>query len=183
MKQKSLIIEKKAILISCIFMLFYTPKEYAVGHVIYTFWRYLSATISFLIVLVYILKSIKSQIDFKRYSVIVLYLLWMFVGSSLHSKYGEIKLMNFILSLGFCTFILLLFNIEEQRIIIKSYIIAGLTMSLIHFISFIIYRDIVGGMRHGASYEMGGGVIGTTKQHWYFLTYDNDSIYYFIPIR
>ncbi len=159
------------------FMLFFFPYEYAVGRTVYLLWKGLLCLVS----LGYTVAVLASP---RRISLCwVLFLLFYvdyYLISGLISQ-TDVNYVNlafrFAEGVGFaslCEFALQR-NAKEAA---WAFAGAALIMCAIHFGSYLMFKDITGGMRHGYI-EFDGK---TTKQNWYFLTYDNASIFYFLPL-
>ena len=159
------------------FMLFFFPYEYAVGRTVYLLWKGLLCLVS----LGYTVAALASP---RRISLCwVLFLLFYvdyYLISGLISQ-TDVNYVNlafrFAEGVGFaslCEFALQR-NAKEAA---WAFAGAALIMCAIHFGSYLMFKDITGGMRHGYI-EFDGK---TTKQNWYFLTYDNASIFYFLPL-
>lgn len=61
---------------------------------------------------------------------------------------------------------------------IEGFLCAGFVMCAINFITYVIYRDIVGGMQHGVMSWQGH----LEYQRWYFFSSDNGSLFYYLPV-
>lgn len=159
------------------FMTFYLPASYAVPPIVYKLWK-----VSGVIVSVFAGLSILKQGKLnKRYLILAIYYLWFLIGTHFTSVNGKIHLYTFLTSAGFFAYLEYLLHTRSLKSVMRTYLVAGMIISLIHFASFIIYADVVGGMKHGEAVYSVTGQAHLNTQNWYFLKHDNGSIYYFIP--
>lgn len=176
-KQK---IKWQEILLTIAFITFYLPASYAVPGMIYKLWK---AAFLFVSLCACALLVFRKNIRFSiRYAIFVLFYAWIYLGTGILTDTGNVAKTNFIRCFGFITLFEVSFYLCSKKTIAKSFLTAGLIMSLIHFLSFIRYSGLDGGMRHGQIYVVAGRIMKNSTQNWYFLTYDNDSIFYFIPV-
>lgn len=159
------------------FMSYYIPSEYAVHPAILLAWKvllYVTATFGGIMLLV------SGRIN-RRNVTILSYYFWLFIAVRFLAGNGELKLGSFIQCTGLFAFLEYLLQTRDTRTVMKYFLIAGVAVSLIHFASFLVYMDTVGGMLQVMRYR-GGRVIGLQDQNYYFLTYDNDSVHFFVTI-
>ena len=149
------------------FITFYLPADYAVPRAIYLLWKYSYAVVViFSCLTLFVSRKINT-----RNTTMFVYYFWIFIAASIISGI-RIRPLGAVQCAGCIAYMEYLFQTRSERSVLRTYLIAGLIMSCVHFASFIKYGDVVGGMLQDA----GGG------QNWYFLKHDNGSIYYFIPI-
>lgn len=154
--------------------IFFMPAYYAVPKRVYTLWQATIALVSLFYIIRYFCKnSISLQWIF-----CILFFSYYFVFSTI-VKTGTIissGLFSLIKCVGFVT----MFEYETRynfKVFIRCFIIGSIVMCSVHFITFLLYNDVIGGMNPGISYE--GSI---SNQHWYFLTHSNGSIFYFLPV-
>lgn len=181
-EKKRILISKKELYAIIGFIVFYVPPEYALPKLPFMVWKYSCGFVALLLLIYYIISTLLKKGINIPYLLFLLYYMWISIGASFFSQYGEIKEFIFIRGIGYITYLFILIKLLNVRLVIRAYIVSGLIMSGINLISFFIYKDIPGGMRHGEVYLMPNGHMGTSRQHWYFLSYDNDTIFYFIPV-
>ena len=112
----------------------------------------------------------------------MLFYVWFFGITSVINSGALFSKVYFIKSIGYITLLEVTFQTFPKKNGTRAFIVAGLMGSALHFLSFIRYAGIEGGMRHGEVNIIAGNVIRSTQQNWYFLTYDNDSIFYLLPV-
>lgn len=163
----------------CAFSLFFTPQSYAVGDLAYRIFEIGILLVSTSITLLYLIcyKFDKQWIFFSFF-----YVFFYFASSILSQSDGSIYAYIFgaAKGIGFITLVKFLLN-YNKRIMLLSFCCAGCIMCFFHFISIFKYFNVIGGMRHGYIPYAYGSTLPTT-QNWYFLTYDNESIFYFLPL-
>lgn len=168
------------IMLSFAFMTFYLPSSYALPSVVHKLWEMsLLLVSSVACIFFFVRRSIRVN---SSYFVFAMFYAWLYLGTGFFSETGSVAKTKFIQCLGFITLLELSFYFFSKKSVAKSFLISGLLMCLIHFLSFLKYSGLEGGMRHGETYVVAGRVITNSSQNWYFLTYDNDSIFYFLPI-
>ncbi len=159
------------------FILFFFPYEYAVGRMVYLLWKGLLclASLGYTVAVLASPRRISSC-----WVLFLLFYVDYYLISGLISQ-TDVNYVNlafrFVEGVGFaslCEFALQR-NAKEAA---WAFAGAALIMCAIHFGSYLMFKDITGGMRHGYIEFTGK----TTKQNWYFLTYDNASIFYFLPL-
>lgn len=156
---------------------YFAPEPYAVSRSILFGWRLLICITSTYAIYSYIrYKKLSIRWLCLVFSVLAYYLLssfikeanpnWLLIGFYTIDVIGFITLLDYRLSNDF-----------EQSL--KSFILAGIIMCGVHYITFLMYRDVPFGMRHAEmsalKYQMEDGI-------WFFLKHDNGSVFYFIPV-
>ena len=169
----------QTIILSFAFLTFFIPQSYAVPAIIYKLWRYLRFFVSISAFGLYLLRY-SDRWPF-RVIFVSLFYVWLFAIEPIITSYGQFSKMNMIACIGFIFLLEYSFKRLHKEVVVRSFIYAGLLASIMHFLSFILYADVEGGMRHGEILKTGRGII-VTRQNWYFLTYDNYSIVYFLPV-
>ncbi|QOS67600.1 O-antigen ligase family protein [Eggerthella guodeyinii] len=162
------------------FLAFFIPAEYAVSPALYTLWKALIVLVSS-VSLVYLLARLRISL---RWVCFALFYLCLLVVSTLVSPESSTSLSNvaylFVKGAGFITFLECAFSFGP-KLCTKAFLVVGVVVGCVHLASFFAYGDVVGGMRHGWIEEAIGERSGT-KQNWYFLTYDNASVFFFLPV-
>lgn len=181
MVHKEIRINKKTLILALCFLAFYIPQSYAVSTTVYSVWRMAYMIVGAGATLFLVLKT-RTKHPSKGYYALMAFYIWIFVFTLIFSNTSEFKYYNFIKCVGFISLLECAFITRSKKEVIKSFLIAGVFISIIHFISFAQYAHLRGGMRHGVSYYTAGILRTNSNQNWYFLTYDNNSIYYFLPV-
>lgn len=166
------------------FLSFYLPNSESVPGIVYKLWRYASLFISFVAVVVYLLYVISNGVSKKvniRYISIVLFYVYMYGLSSFFTKAGQFQTYRCLYFIGFITLLEFSVHYLKEIDVIKSYLFAGVSATLIYVLSFIKYFNVVGGMHHGLRKRLSYGFV-VTDQNWYFFTYDNASLFIFLPV-
>lgn len=166
------------IIVTVCFILFYIPRDYAVDSKVYTLWQLSMLGVGLLYSVVYLISgSIHARWSFLSLFYLSTYLLSSFVSKSDASFstmiYGCLRGVGF-LSLCEVTYS------KNEKTFVKSFATAGLIMCTLHLASVIAYFNVRGGMQAGLV-ETQLGSTAPTDQHWYLLTYDNESILYILP--
>lgn len=175
--KKKYLIDNKIILISLALLCLYVPPDYAVPHGVYIIWQYASCIVAVIsIFMILILKKTT-----KLFFFFMLYFFWWFIGSTFISSSAQFRMGSFVRCVGLIALLEVASNFLTKRKLIYSYVLPGLVVSLQYFISYIQYSNVDGGMLYGQKMEHWYGYY-LTNQNWYFLTYDNESIFYFLPI-
>lgn len=174
-------------LLTFAFLSFYLPNSESVPGIIYTLWRYSALAVAFAAIAYYLiylfnddLKKIPNKINIRYVSAILFYV-YMYGISSFFTSGGEFQSYKCVYFTGFITLLELSVHFLKQKDVIKTYLIAGVTATFIYAVSFVMYFNVVGGMHHGLEKQLSYGYV-TTDQNWYFFTYDNASLFIFLPI-
>ena len=162
------------------FFTFFIPQPYAVPAVVYKLWKYLRFFVSAGAFGFYIIRYF-NRISLRIISVSVFYV-WLFVIEPIFTEHGQFFKMNMIVCIGFVFLLEYSFSRLRDEIVVRAFILAGLIASIMHFLTFILYANVEGGMRSDKIMRIAGRAVAVTNQNWYFLTYDNYSIVYFLPI-
>ena len=162
------------------FLAFFIPQPYAVPAIIYKLWKYARFFVSVGAVGLYLLRF-HNRWPFRVIIVSVFYV-WLFVAEPLITEHGQFLKMSLIVNIGFIFLLEYCFKRMDTKAVTRAFLFAGMLASLMHFITFILYANVEGGMRHGQLMQVGGVIVSNTNQNWYFLTYDNYSIVYFLPV-
>lgn len=164
---------------SLCFIFYFTPQSYAIGEDLFHLFRLGIRLISVVSVMLYILFY---KIDKQWLLFTLFYVDYYFISTILKQSDGSLGdcLLNCMTGIGFITLVKLISKINP-RCMLLSFCIAGCIMCIIHIFSVFVYYNTTGGMRHGyIPYSL--GYTTPTTQNWYFLTYDNESIFYFLPL-
>lgn len=158
------------------FAAFFIPESYSIGIIAYRLWQ------MFLFVIA--IGSLGAFLAKGRISVRWCFLTFFFISfyllSSLaHGADGSLAVMAFLTlkGIGFSSLCEIGFQ-RDMRACLAGFLAAGLSLCFVHFCTYLLFRDIVGGMQHGTISFMGY----PASQHWFFFTHDNASIFYFLPV-
>lgn len=159
--------------------MYFRPPEYAIPDLLYAAWRAVALAVSLFAILVYVVRF-KVTLHWAAFFVGTFFML--ILSSGLHgSDRSLVSLLDFFVNIiGFITCVEIGFASDKKKAL-YGFIVAGAIMLCLYFISFLLFTDIVGGMRHGYV-QTNLGFRTPTDVHWYFLTYDNNSIFYFLPL-
>ena len=180
MTRATIKISVKQIVLAFCFISFYIPQSYAVPGFVYTVWRASYMIVGLGATLLLFLNA-RKKTPSKGYFALMAFYLWIFVCSLVFSSTSEFKLYNFVKCVGFISLLEFALLTRNKKKVIEAFLAAVIFISIIHFISFVQYSNLRGGMRHGINYYTAGILRVNSNQNWYFLTYDNNSIYYFLP--
>lgn len=161
------------------FFSFYIPNEQSVTHSIYAGWRMFCLLSIFLVFCVYLFKCI-NRISLK-YIILSLFFGYTYAGTAFFVPSGNVSSFSLIYVVGYITLLEVSFNLYSKRQVLRSYLIAGISATLLYFATFIIYFNVDGGMHSSLRVKTGYGFV-TTHQNWYIFTYDNASIFLFLPV-
>lgn len=167
------------LLLSLGFFSFYLPNEASVSGKVYTLWRLACLLTTACVIIVYALRCL-NKVNI-RYVSLVLFFTYIYIGTAFLTSGGNIAKFSFIYVFGFITLLEVGFQLCPKKIVIRSYLKAGIIASIVYFISFVKYFNVDGGMHSGLKVKTGYGIV-TTHQNWYIFTYDNASIFIFLPI-
>lgn len=160
------------------FLSFFPPATYAVPTLITRLWQGLMVLSCFLALCLLLARG-KMTI---RWLSFCFFYISIFLFSSLvaGSQIDWMAAASYaVRCIGFVTLCEFLFQ-QNIRRAIAACAIALSTMCIIHLASVLLYFNTVGGMRSGyIEYSLGRSTLST--QNWYFLTYDNNSVVYFLP--
>lgn len=167
------------LLFALVFLAFFRPPEYAIPDLLYTLWRTAALAISLFALLIYVFRF---KITLRWFAFFVGTFFMLILSSGLRgSDRSLVSLLDFFVNIiGFLTCVEIGLASDKKRTL-YGFIVAGTVMLCLYFISFLQFTDIVGGMRHGYV-QSNLGFTTPTDVHWYFLTYDNNSIFYFLPL-
>lgn len=174
-------VSKVGCLLTLCFIAYYVPAYYAVPRIITKIWRQYYVLVSLLSVdlLIYVSRGFHLS---RRCLAALLYFAWFYFGSFLLSADGTLNIYPMIRCIGFVSLMELSFLIASERTVMKAFLTAGILMTSLQFLTFFLYSGTQGGMRNGDVYIIAGFVRSRTTQNWYFLTYDNDSVNFFLPV-
>ncbi len=163
-------------------MSFYVPASYALPRIVFNLWRVSALVVSIFSGLSLLVSSNIS----KRFLVVFAYFFWLYVGTHFTSPHGQINLYQLLMCTGFVAYLEFLLCTRPLKTVMKAYIIAGFVMTLMHFASFV-YIELTGNTRLYATVAY-SVMYGKEHTSWiennnrYFLSFDNVSVYYFIPV-
>ncbi|MBM6777642.1 O-antigen ligase family protein [Collinsella tanakaei] len=161
------------------FVVFFQPQEYALSTGLFRFSQAVICLVSATALLAFFTKC-KMTIRWASFCLfyIAFYCLSTLLGNAdgtfISCLYSALKGVGFV---TLCEFLLQI----DRRIMLKAFCIAGALMCSFHLMTVFLYWDIPGGMRYGYI-ASGLGATTATIQNWYLLTYDNESIMYFLPV-
>ena len=167
------------LVLSLCFFSFYLPNQESVSGKVYTIWRLACLLATACAVLIYIVKC-HNKISLKYIS-IVLFFTYIYIGTAILTPGGHFPKFTFLCVIGFITLLEVSFQTFPKKVVIRSYLKAGIAASIVYFITFIKYFNVDGGMHSGLMVKTGYGMV-ETHQNWYIFTYDNASVFIFLPI-
>lgn len=166
---------------SWMYLSFLIPQEYAIGHLAYRMWQ-VNMLLATLVALVFLaqqksisLSGVLLSLFFISYLLVSVLANWGTVTASFSLIVSRIvKSVGFILVLEATTR-------NDPKRSITAFTWAGLFIIILHILTVLIYFNVEGGMQGGViEDEYGTGT--PTTQRWYLLTYDNESVVYYIPV-
>lgn len=179
MSRLYLAVQDNAIIGVIAFGAFLIPQEYAIGSILHNIWQLLIVLLGLLLLVLYLYTKQYSA----RWAALCFLYFQFYLGSSLlngvdnsiaGTLYCTIKGVGFA---SLCDIQLL----GNKKQLLRSASIAGLIMCSLHLLTVFAYFNVRGGMRGGyINPDLGRSY--STIQNWYLLTYDNESILFFIPV-
>lgn len=159
------------------FACYFAPEPYAVSKLVLFVWRLAICIVSAIALYNYLRYRRITLRWLSLVSAVVSYYLLSSFINRLHANWLLITFYT-IDVIGFIT--LLDYGLSEDfETTLKSFIIAGIIMCGVHYITFLMYRNIPFGMRYAemsaVKYRMEDGI-------WFFLKHDNGSVFYFLPV-
>lgn len=176
MKKQSQFIDFSLIfLLSLAFCIFYIPAYYALPHKAYVLWQYLIIIDGLISIIIYLFRR---KVTVRWIVFLIALICYYFISSFLGSDIQPMKYIVylFLKTAGFVTLLELSLQWNKEKAI-KAFIYSSFVMCTINYISFLYYRNIVGGMLHG-QHEVGEA--GKTTQHWFFFNHDNYTAFIYI---
>lgn len=159
------------------FSAFFIPSSYAVPETIYRSWQFLLFCVAVMFFIAVLLRG-------KIYLRWVLFCSFFIAYNLLSSAFSgfdagyETCLFNVARGIGFVSILEYGWSVDKRGYL-KAFIGAGLIWCSVNFASYILFRDILGGMQRGAL-EYGKSYV--TSQHWFFFTHDNGTVFFYIPV-
>ena len=156
---------------------YFTPEPYAVSRTVLIVWRFVIALVSAV-----------SLYRFARNTKITLH--WVLFTASVLSYYILSSILkqsdtNWLLVCFYCVSIIGYITLLEcdfsnnYQDSLRAFIIAGVIMCGVHYVTFLLYRNVPFGMRYA---EMIRVKTRYEEGIWFFLKHDNGSVFYFIPV-
>lgn len=161
------------------FLIFFIPAKYSLPSLGYTIWRILVAAASGVAIILFLSKN---KLSLRWVAICFLYLFCMVLfpilnKSSTNYAFGAYAAFY---AIGFTSLLEYGFD-QHPKESLTMFALAGFVMCVIHLISVMLYWNVIGGMQQGLiQYQL--GYTSETVQHWYFLTYDNASVFYVLPV-
>lgn len=161
------------------FLAFFQPAQYAIPSTLYLFWRGYALVVSVGAVILFLRNC---RISLRWVAFCGFFALCLLFTSYLYETSISLIwiLSQFLKAVGLVS----LFEmslVRDKGDTLFSFAVAGSIMCFLHFGSYVIYSDVVGGMRSGfIQTELGKTT--ATDGNWFLLTYDNDSLFYILPV-
>ncbi len=156
---------------------FFVPRDYAIGALLSRVWGIYSLVVS-VVAIVFVLCTRRAG---RRWMLFGGFFFTYFIVSTMVSPSNALMrqaFVSFVRSVGFIS--LVEWGLGEGESFFRGFLITGGIMCFLHFLTFIVYRDTLGGMQAGVVETVLGNKV--TEQNWHLLTYDNASVYYFLPV-
>lgn len=171
-----LLVRARTLVMAAGFAVFYAPAAYAIGSRAHIIWDVVAAFVCVLSLLLYLSNSKVSL----RWGLLMLFLLsYYVVSTTIMQSDGRRSTLIFhlIKVAGFIT--LLELGLENNRdLCLKAFLIGSVCMCAWHYATFLMYRGYTHGMNTALT-----ALYGELKgQHYFLLTHDNGSIFYFLPL-
>ena len=166
---------KKVILATLLFLMF-VPREYAIGFAAYKAWQVLDCAVS---VAATVALFRDGGVKLRWYLFTALFVAMTALSSLVSQSFGDVTSLayNLVRLTGFVSLLELIHcQAGEDASGVVALGMAG--VCVVQLVSFVVFRDVVGGMQHGVVSLDSGTEI---TQNYYFYTYDNESIFYIIP--
>lgn len=156
---------------------FLIPSAYALPSIVFRawqFWYLIVGAISIVLVLA------NCRIGFRWVGFVCFYLFYYVASTIVADSDGGLMAagMYAMRGIGFAS--LLEYSLgRNRREAMLAFIVAGVVMCAANYVTYLMYRDIAGGMRYGyVEYYQSTA----TTQHWFLFTHDNGSIFFYIPV-
>jgi len=170
-------IDFKEMLYTIAFCFFFAPEPYAVKKPVLLAWRMMICIVSMVAIISYLRRKRMSG----HWVSLTLFVLFYYLLSSFVNKsdtnwilvlFYSVDVIGFITVLDYCLY----YDFERS---LRAFIAAGIIMCGVHYVTFLLYRDVPFGMRNAelsaVKYRLEDGI-------WFFLKHDNGSVFYFIPV-
>lgn len=160
------------------FSLYYIPPEYALPEGVYLAWQFSLCLVSLASFVLYVTKREISRPWIFATCAFVLYYAVSKVANASDGTWASVVFMllrgvGFISLAGYCMKV-------DFRKTIEALLTASVVMCAVHYATFLLYGGVYGGMRAG--YVETQFSSRPTNQHWLFLSHDNGSVFYFLPM-
>lgn len=158
------------------FALIFSPMSYAVSPAVYRLWRIAVVVVALVAVLI---RVVGAKITVHWAAFVAFTLSYYFVSKIINSSDGLFNQQVFYSAkvIGFVS--LLDYGLEKHRTqCLRGFIFAGVVMCGVHYATFLRYRHLPLGMK-SSQFDLVGEL---TKHPWFFLTHDNGSVFYFLPV-
>ena len=159
------------------FASFFMPANYAVPSSVLSVWEYTVCLVSIVAIVLY-LRSDKIRLRWVLTTIGAC--TYYIVSTVLSGSDGSMQSAVFCTArvVGFTT--LLEHGLAHNReATIRNFIIGGSIICFIHYITFLQYRHLPGGMRNG---DLTRIIEGADTVMWFFLKHDNASAFCFLPV-
>ena len=158
-----------AVLFSMGFALFYSPAVYALPMLVFRVWQVATCVVCVIATIIYLAEC---KIDARWVSFSCFFFVYYLYSSLVNDSNGWMVsiLYNTVRGFGFASLVCLGLS-KTPRECILGYIVGGLIMCGVNYVTFVIFKDSPSGMR-----------INTTLQNWYFLGHDNETVFYYLPL-
>lgn len=155
---------------------FFSPAQYAIPNALHRFWQFSTFAVTLCIVIYY---CARCRIWVQWVGFVSFFFTYYVLSSVFAKSDGSILTIGYYTSkcVGFVTLVFVGLE-HDERSFLKGFLISGLTMCCINFLTVMRYSGMAGGMQAG---EL--TIRGTlTNQRWFFFTHDNGSIFYYLPV-
>lgn len=158
------------------FGLFFCPASYAVPGDIFHLWQFAVCAISAVAILLVLAKN---TLRLRWFVLVAASFCYFFISGSFGDGSATFTSMLF----GFCRVAgvvsLLEYGLEKnERKTLLAFIAGAMVMCAVNYATFILYHDVVGGMRHG---YIAYGRTYISAQNWFFFTHDNGTLFCYLP--
>lgn len=167
---------RKVVLWSICFAFFFMPERYALGTELYRIWQASLIAISVVFAITFLATK---RIRLGWVCLVAMYFTYFILSTIVESDPTLLRTggFQFLIVLGFLSMGGYCLT-EDKRMAVLSFIIGGTIMSTFNWISYVEYRDVIGGMQAGVIDEFGR----STTQHWFLLGHDNSSFFLTLPV-
>ena len=158
------------------FASYYMPERYAVSNRVLMAWRIIVCIVSVVSLFCF---AVRAKITLRWTLINASLWLYYLVSTIVNQSDGRMDLGLFYVVCvgGFVTLWEYVLATDFERGL-RAFLIASIIMCSVHYATFLIYRDIPGGMRGiyaGAARE------ALERGTWFFFKHDNGSAFYFLP--
>lgn len=166
-------------IVAILFITYFIPYRYAIPNKVYIIWKMIMLMIGFISIVALVVEK-KTDITWCFFA--LFFVSYYLLSSAAAGSDGTLSsiISSFIRGLGFISLCQLSYSYNKETFLV-GFATGGTIMIIVHLLTVLLFFNTVGGMRSGYVAEQFGAQYAT-DQHWYLLTYDNETIFYILPI-